>query len=184
MSKTKTKTKKFASINDVYRRAEAGEVMAKLCIIGALSNCGCDHLAEGHSLGRRAAPMPRWKRFYQGVQEYISALVCEYGQSEVKAEKEFLAEINMARSYMEGREFEVEDPKLVQADIEGVTQDAVDLNGSHYFHHEGNWWLATRREGMPSSLCLKLKEGSPIARFLDRAIKTLNKELPNGIVKA
>ncbi len=92
----KSKTKKFASLTDIYQRARDGEVMARLCIIGALSNCGCDHLAPKQS-ERFYANRPKWERYKQGVSAYLDSLVCEYGVKEAKAEREILAEMNMAR---------------------------------------------------------------------------------------
>jgi hypothetical protein len=95
---TKTTIKKFASLRDAYDRAKAGDEAAQRCIIGCLSNLGCDNTLanQGHNLKYGAS---KWVRHYRGLDEYISALVGEYGMTETKAEKEVLAELNSARTY-------------------------------------------------------------------------------------
>jgi len=93
--KTK-KIAKFSSLSDAYSRAMSGEEDAQKCIIGCLNNLGCDHLASSGYPGEKSE---KWQRYYRGLQEYISALVGEYGVHEDKAEKEILAELNAARSY-------------------------------------------------------------------------------------
>lgn len=93
--KAATKTAKFASLRDLWTRAQAGEEMAQKVCVGALNNLGCDHLA--HSAGGR--PEPKWAKYHRGLEQYLDALVSEYGVSETKAERELLAEVNMARTY-------------------------------------------------------------------------------------
>lgn len=84
--------RKFKSLSDTFKRAAAGEEDAQRAIIGCLSNFGCEHLAHCNQ-------QPKWKASWFGLQDYIGALVGEYGESETKAEREVLAELNAARSY-------------------------------------------------------------------------------------
>jgi hypothetical protein len=92
---TVTKIKRFTSFHDLYERCKSGDEAAQRVCIGALNNLGCDHLADS---GVPAKPgTPKWQRYYHGLQEYISALVGEYGQSETKAERQVLAEVNHVR---------------------------------------------------------------------------------------
>jgi hypothetical protein len=88
----------FTSIRHAYMRAELGEEDAQRCLIGCLSNLGCDHLADQ----RGQVKAPRWRRYYFGLIEYIGSLVGEYGESEYQAENDVLAELNMARTYSDG----------------------------------------------------------------------------------
>ena|ERR1700722_19817281 len=58
-------------------------------VVGTLENLGNPTLDKGDEV--------LWKRAWSGLQEYISALVGEYGQSETKAERDILAEVNHCR---------------------------------------------------------------------------------------
>lgn len=92
MSKTTKKFKKFKSMHDLYQRCDSGDEQAQRICIGALQNLGCDHLAEP---SKRCAPdRPKWYWFYRGMEQYIEALICEYGVHEDKAFREVLAEVN------------------------------------------------------------------------------------------
>ena len=91
------KAKKFYNLIDAHQRATNGEELAQKSIIGCLNNLGCDHLAEKSKYA--PSDEPKWKRYWRGLQEYVSALVCEYGETEAKAEKEVLAELNAAQKY-------------------------------------------------------------------------------------
>jgi len=89
MTKTK-KYPKFKSWRDLYDRANGGDEMAQKAIICGLSNLGNPTLPSKNDMQKT----PLWKRAYHGLQEYIGALVGEYGESETKAEKSILAEVN------------------------------------------------------------------------------------------
>lgn len=93
MAKAKTKIAKFKSLGDAFSRAKNGEEAAQKCLIGCLENFGCDHLANYRK------EVPKWTSAWHGLQTYIGSLVGEYGESETRAEKEVLAELNCAREY-------------------------------------------------------------------------------------
>lgn len=80
---------KVKSFSELFQKAQVDENYQKLCIV-ALENLGCEHLAS-----KREAV--KWKSHYFGLQEYVSALVGEYGESEDKAFRSVLAEINNVR---------------------------------------------------------------------------------------
>lgn len=84
------KIKKFASLYDLRERCRAGDVAAQQCCIGLLHNLGCEHLAATRN-------QTKWENYYAGIEQYIMSLVGEYGQSEDKAEREVLAELNNVR---------------------------------------------------------------------------------------
>lgn len=87
--KTK-KYPKFKSWRDLYDRCKAGDEKAQRICIGALHNLGNTTLPSK----REGQEMALWQRAYHGLQKYISALVCEYGETETKAERDILAEVN------------------------------------------------------------------------------------------
>jgi hypothetical protein len=97
----KTKIQKFKSLRDASTRADAGDEVAQRCIIGFISNTGCDHLMTSHRKMYGDKERTKWQAAWMGLNEYISALVGEYGVPEVKAEKEVLAELNNAFSYQD-----------------------------------------------------------------------------------
>lgn len=86
------KFKKFKTMRELYERCSGGDEQAQRICIGALQNLGCDHLADAAK--RFHSNQPKWYRFWVGLNEYITALVCEYGESETKAERTVLAEVN------------------------------------------------------------------------------------------
>lgn len=82
---------KVKSFSELYSLAKAGdENYQKLCIV-ALNNLGCDHLANARHYPEK------WRAYYNGLMEYVSALCCEYGESEDKAFRSVLAEVNNVR---------------------------------------------------------------------------------------
>ncbi len=86
--KKRKKVKTWSELNALCRD---GDERWQKVVIGALQNLGCEHLAGG-GMGRS-----KWERHYHGLMEYISALCSEYGESETKAEKQILAEVNHVR---------------------------------------------------------------------------------------
>jgi hypothetical protein len=84
--------KPVKSMSELWQLAKADENYQRLCIV-ALNNLGCDHLAES---SRRWHPV-KWEAYFNGLNQYIESLVCEYSQSEDKAVKDVLAEINGVR---------------------------------------------------------------------------------------
>ena len=88
--KTK-KYPKFKSWRDLYDRAKGGDEMAQKAIICGLSNLGHTPTSMGYGYDKKSS---LWQRAYHGLQEYIGALVGEYGETEEKAEEDILAEVN------------------------------------------------------------------------------------------
>lgn len=79
---------KAKSWHELYKLAEADD-RYKLLII-----CGLENLGNPTMIGGKE---PKWKRAWNGLQEYIMALVGEYGESESKAEQQVLDEVNSVR---------------------------------------------------------------------------------------
>lgn len=93
--------KKVKSMSELWQLAKTDERYQRLVIV-ALNNLGCDHLAQGC---RRWHPV-KWEAYFNGLNQYIESLVGEYGESEVKAEKSILAEINNVRDCIEQADLE------------------------------------------------------------------------------
>lgn len=104
-SKSTPKVKKVKSWGEAFQRAAKGDLMMRKAFAACLSNLGGMHLDDNESM-RRQFPNEYWKACYHSLQEYISALVGEYGESEFKAEKEVLAELNAAFGYCEDKDLE------------------------------------------------------------------------------
>lgn len=85
MAKAKTK-KKYKSFHELRDACDNGDVEARALVIRALINLGGEHLASGSG--------EPWERSYRGLQNYINALIAEYGQDETDAEIGVLAEVN------------------------------------------------------------------------------------------
>lgn len=81
---------KFKSWRDLYDRAKGGDEKAQKAIICGLSNLGNPTLRSKKESQRSTL----WQRAYDGLQEYIGALVGEYGETEDHAEKSILDEVN------------------------------------------------------------------------------------------
>lgn len=99
MAKKQAKPKKFKSLHEAYVRADGGDVLAQRCIVGTLRNLGCEHLAR-----KVLDDDPKWLTHWRGFQQYLMALVGEYGESEAAAERELLAELNNSFSYADNVE--------------------------------------------------------------------------------
>ncbi len=99
LPKVKTWTELFGLANDQGDNKQPTEYAKRWqkVIVCALSNLGNSTLRPNNP----KHPRLLWLRAYDGLQEYISALVGEYGQSETKAEREVLAEVNHVRHIAE-----------------------------------------------------------------------------------
>lgn len=96
--KAKKPAPKFKNLADAYRQCEAGDMLAQKCVIGCLSNFGCEHLASDPR-NPYTGGGPKWLRYYRGLEQYLMSLVGEYGETEADAEKELVAELNAAVGY-------------------------------------------------------------------------------------
>jgi hypothetical protein len=105
MSKKKTQIRPVRDFHDLWEKAEKDENYQRLCI-GALENLGCEHLA---AKGVRSEP--KWKRYYNGLMDYVSSLVGEYGESEGAAFEQVVDEINFVIGCCDDVSLEDETPK-------------------------------------------------------------------------
>lgn len=91
----KSKPKKLPLVktwSELYKLCADGDERWQRVVIGALSNLGNPTLNYNPAKGE-----PLWRCAYFGLQEYIGALVGEYGETETQAEKSVLAEVNNVR---------------------------------------------------------------------------------------
>jgi hypothetical protein len=87
---TKSKLRKFHSMNDLYRECMKGNQAAQRLCIGALENLGQEAMAGRHKGSK-------WLRAWHGLQDVITSLVGEYSMSEDEAEQTTMDEINFVR---------------------------------------------------------------------------------------
>jgi len=93
MSKVKkVKGPKVKTWRELYDKCKAGDEFWQRVCIGALENLGNPTMPSRHDPFCKNAP--KWQAAYRGLQEYISALVCEYGEGEDAAERSILEEVN------------------------------------------------------------------------------------------
>ncbi len=85
---------KVSSFRDLYEKAKEDPRYQALCIAGAENLGWMDHPSESKYLPNKE----KWARAHYWLsQTYVGALVGEYGESEDKAFREVLAEVNHVR---------------------------------------------------------------------------------------
>jgi len=95
--------KPISSLWELKKRCESGDEYCQELCCRALTNIGCEHLAEPYdgwpSKGGKPKPELTWEDYYHGLMQYWMSMVGGYGMDEEEAEIRLVDEINFVGEF-------------------------------------------------------------------------------------